>query len=246
MLYFERKKCYFLCWNFFFFSLRNKSFFLSLLLQNEPQIIGPGQYACPYCPKIMAKCRDMKRHISTHTGEKAFNCPQCSYGSNRKDKLQIHIQGRHLGWADGGRTPPANISKTEQFMWKENMFFSAFSFKGFVHKIDDANFSRIYIHMHTSTILFIFGFLYLFTFSWVCLLFCWVCLSLMFQNDPIRLDDGTYACPYCPTQMQRIADMKRHITTHTGDKRFACNFCIFKTSRKYLLRNHIETRHGVR
>ena len=68
----------------------------------------------------------------------------------------------------------------------------------------------------------------------------------MFQNDPIRLDDGTYACPYCPTQMQRIADMKRHITTHTGDKRFACNFCIFKTSRKYLLRNHIETRHGVR
>ena len=101
---------------FLFFYLRNKSFFLSLLLQNEPQIIWPGQYACPYCPKIMAKCRDMKRHISTHTGEKAFNCPQCSYGSNRKDKLQIHIQGRHLGWADGGRTPPANISKTEQFM----------------------------------------------------------------------------------------------------------------------------------
>ena len=127
MLYFERKNVLFFLKNFcveisFFFLREIKVFFLSLLLQNEPQIIGPGQYACPYCPKIMAKCRDMKRHISTHTGEKAFNCPQCSYGSNRKDKLQIHIQGRHLGWADGGRTPPANISKTEQFMWKENMF----------------------------------------------------------------------------------------------------------------------------
>jgi hypothetical protein len=138
-----------------------------------------------------------------------------------------------LGWADGGRTPPAKISKTEQFMWKENLIFSAFSLKGFVHKIDDANFSRIYIC------------LCLFILCWVCLLFCWVCLSLMFQNDPIRLDDGIFACPYCPTQMQRIADMKRHITTHTGDKRFACNFCIYKTTRKYLLRNHIETRHGV-
>ena len=99
-----------------FFSFWEIKVFFSLLLQNEPQIIGPGQYACPFCPKIMAKCRDMKRHISTHTGEKAFNCPHCNYGSNRKDKLQIHIQGRHLGWADGGRTPPSNIPKTEQFM----------------------------------------------------------------------------------------------------------------------------------
>ena len=67
----------------------------------------------------------------------------------------------------------------------------------------------------------------------------------MLQNDPIRLDDGIFACPYCPQQMRRKIDMKRHITTHTGDKRFACYFCHYKTTRKYLLRNHIETRHGV-
>ena len=183
---------------FLFFSLRNKSFFLSLLLQNEPQIIGPGQYACPYCPKIMAKCRDMKRHISTHTGEKAFNCPQCSYGSNRKDKLQIHIQGRHLGWADGGRTPPANISKTEQFMWKENKFFSAFSFKGFVHKID-ADFSRIYICLCLFTfVLSLFTFLLsLFIFDvpeWSNKIRWWdVCMPILPNSDA---KDSRYETTY--------------------------------------------------
>jgi KRAB domain-containing zinc finger protein len=93
------------------------------LLQNEPIRLGPTEFACPFCGKVMKSKRDTQRHIRTHTGfkpyvckicncafndgsnlnrhitmhtgETPFTCNFCDYSANRKDKLSRHVQTKH-------------------------------------------------------------------------------------------------------------------------------------------------------
>ena len=60
-------------------------------MQNEPVRLGPCEFACPYCSKIMKVKRDMQRHIRTHTGEKPFHCIYCNNDFSRKCSLDAHV-----------------------------------------------------------------------------------------------------------------------------------------------------------
>ena len=61
----------------------------------EPVRLGPNQYACPYCSKIMKKSHKVRRHIKIHTGEKPFQCPYCVYRCIQKNNLKIHCIKQH-------------------------------------------------------------------------------------------------------------------------------------------------------
>ena len=66
-----------------------------VFLQNDPIMIGPAEFACPYCSKIMKKRKDMTRHIMIHTGEKPFSCTFCNFRANQKSTVNEHVKRRH-------------------------------------------------------------------------------------------------------------------------------------------------------
>jgi len=66
------------------------------LLQNDPILIGPAEYACPFCDKIQKTKTHMQRHIRTHTGEKPFSCIICGHRTDQKSSLNLHLR-THTG-----------------------------------------------------------------------------------------------------------------------------------------------------
>ena len=58
-------------------------------------MLGPHEFACPYCSKIMKKKSDIQRHIRIHTGEKPYVCNLCEKRFTVSHHLQIHVRRYH-------------------------------------------------------------------------------------------------------------------------------------------------------
>lgn len=50
---------------------------------------------CYHCGKMFQFSNDLRKHIRTHTGEKPYKCPYCTYEATQKVHLRGHILRRH-------------------------------------------------------------------------------------------------------------------------------------------------------
>lgn len=62
----------------------------------QDRVVGSeaGQ-ACPQCGRSFLRPVDLGRHLRTHTGEKPFACPHCSFRSAQSGNVYRHIKMKH-------------------------------------------------------------------------------------------------------------------------------------------------------
>lgn len=57
---------------------------------------------CHHCGKVFQFSNDLRKHIRTHTGEKPYRCPYCSYRATQKVHLRGHVLRRHRASLEPG------------------------------------------------------------------------------------------------------------------------------------------------
>merc|ERR1712165_666163 len=64
------------------------------ICKNDPIRLGYQEFACPFpmCTKTTKAAADCRKHILTHSGEKPFNCPKCSFACNQNSNLYRHMR----------------------------------------------------------------------------------------------------------------------------------------------------------
>ena len=53
-------------------------------------------YNCHLCGKPFGQPYNLRRHMSTHTGDRPFRCPHCEYAASQNVHLDKHIRRIHL------------------------------------------------------------------------------------------------------------------------------------------------------
>ena len=99
--------------------------FCQNLLQNTygPIKLGPEEFVCPICGKVMTTYGNMVIHIRVHTGEKPFKCSICNYSTGDKSNYQRHMIQKH------GYTKDNIIKFTYSwYNWNKIVYLADFEF----------------------------------------------------------------------------------------------------------------------
>jgi len=52
----------------------------------------PGNFRCPYCPKIFYVEAKLRSHMLVHKDDRNFGCDECAAKFKRKDDLKVHMK----------------------------------------------------------------------------------------------------------------------------------------------------------
>ena len=62
---------------------------------NDKDIQRLAKFSCELCGKFLTCKSAYDRHMTSHTGIKAFVCPSCGQGFTRKENLRAHMFMKH-------------------------------------------------------------------------------------------------------------------------------------------------------
>ncbi|XP_050692052.1 protein tramtrack, alpha isoform-like isoform X6 [Eriocheir sinensis] len=71
-------------------------------------------FMCPVCGKQFGQPYNLRRHLTTHTGERPYRCPHCNYAASQNVHLEKHIRRIHLNLqnSQSAGTHPAGPAHT--------------------------------------------------------------------------------------------------------------------------------------
>ncbi|KAF2673104.1 hypothetical protein BT63DRAFT_410151 [Microthyrium microscopicum] len=74
---------------------------------SEAGVSHDRSHRCTECDKTFLYPKDLRRHLTTHSGHKNFNCAYCIKSFTRKDNMNRHVRDDHAG-----ATPAASTNRS--------------------------------------------------------------------------------------------------------------------------------------
>ena len=199
----------------------------------------PNKCPYPYCDYAAVELSRVKKHIGIHTGEKPFQCQQCSYAAPLKTHLKRHESNVHRG-----EQPYECDICHARFTQQGSMVFHRkghtgdkpkwqceFCMTTTSRKIDlQAHVKR----QHTST-----G-----------PLSCNKCSNIFKDWYSLKMHKRTHSgercfkCSFCSFSSLTSQHLEFHMLKHTGLKPFECSQCSQRFKLKVSLKRHLNLNHN--
>ncbi|XP_015121878.1 zinc finger and SCAN domain-containing protein 2 isoform X2 [Diachasma alloeum] len=227
---------------------------------------------CTQCGKLFATKRNLKRHLSTHSGLK-FNCPTCQKEFSRADKMKEHEQSKHRNEFfslsdDNNDTDTDNESENKRdgdnSDSRKKPHQCPMCPRSFAHSQTLANHVERHKRIKQPQKRFLCevcskcfaqsGSLvaHMRTHTGVKPYVCNVCSRAFTKSTYLQLHLRThsgekpYICQYCSRAFARANTLARHITMHTGEAKYHCQICMKSFRRLTSLNEHTFTHTGQR
>ncbi|XP_034245276.1 zinc finger protein 2 homolog [Thrips palmi] len=223
-------------------------------------------YDCEYCDQIFHSYTKYTLHELTHTGEKKYNCSDCSRSFTHKHSLIGHIREQHTG----------EVNFTCDVCGRGFVHRSTFNIHKKTHSTEktlkcpdcDKCFTqmknlRVHRQIHTASRSHTcqvcgksFNFLktlkvHLVLHSGEKPFVCTYCGKAFAQSAPLkthtRIHTGErpYECKLCPSSYSTSNALKAHVLKHSGEAPYSCNVCNKGFNRKKDMIAHQEENHEV-
>ncbi|XP_078038057.1 uncharacterized protein LOC144470595 [Augochlora pura] len=239
----------------------------------EDENIPAESLQCTQCGKLFATKRNLKRHLSTHSGLK-YTCGTCGKGFSRVDKLKDHEQSKHKAEIfdssdldDKDDSDSINKGSCLEGRKKDRHnrpHKCAICPKSFAQAQSLTNHMERHTRVKETQKRFLCevcskcfaqsGSLvaHMRTHTGVKPYVCTVCSRAFTKSTYLQLHLRThsgekpYICQYCSRAFARANTLARHITVHTGEAKYHCQICTKSFRRLTSLNEHTYTHTGQR
>ncbi|CAK9807859.1 Putative sodium-coupled neutral amino acid transporter 11 [Anthophora plagiata] len=239
----------------------------------EDENLPTESLQCTQCGKLFATKRNLKRHVSTHSGLK-YTCGTCGKGFSRVDKLKDHEQSKHKAEIFENsdlddKDDMDNINKGDCLEGRKKDRHNrphkcAICPKSFAQAQSLANHIERHKRVKETQKRFLCevcskcfaqsGSLvaHMRTHTGVKPYVCNVCSRAFTKSTYLQLHLRThsgekpYICQYCSRAFARANTLARHITMHTGEAKYHCQICTKSFRRLTSLNEHTYTHTGQR
>ncbi|OAD58124.1 Myoneurin, partial [Eufriesea mexicana] len=239
----------------------------------EDENLPAESLQCTQCGKLFATKRNLKRHVSTHSGLK-YTCGTCGKGFSRVDKLKDHEQSKHKAELFENsdlddKEDIDNINKGDCLEGRKKDRHNrphkcAICPKSFAQAQSLANHIERHKRVKETQKRFLCevcskcfaqsGSLvaHMRTHTGVKPYVCNVCSRAFTKSTYLQLHLRThsgekpYICQYCSRAFARANTLARHITMHTGEAKYHCQICTKSFRRLTSLNEHTYTHTGQR